>query len=143
MYQASLMALRRQSHSGTRPLKAGSLYIIIHLLEILKAGQSDARFCSLTNDVTNNMEQNPPPPRPSRSPSRNYELFMKPEGSLACPQEPASSVQSTPSHPHVFKIYFNIILSSTPRSPKQFLPNKILNVFQICMARPHNPSRFP
>jgi hypothetical protein len=59
---------------------------------------------------------------------------MEPGGSLSHSQEPATCpypepAQSSPCHPsHVLKIHFNIILPSTPGSPKwssQYVVDKV------------------
>jgi hypothetical protein len=89
--------------------------------------------------------------------SRNSTHFIEPEGSLPHSQVPATCPypepdQSSPCTPsHFFKIYFNIILSSTPSSSNWPLslrspyknPLSISPVYHTChMPCPSHSSRF-
>jgi hypothetical protein len=60
---------------------------------------------------------------------RNSPNFMEPEGLLSHSKEPNTGSHSEPreciSHPFCCKIHFNIILRSTPRSPKRYTSLKI------------------
>lgn len=72
--------------------------------------------------------------------SWNCLLFMEPEGSVPCLQDPTTSTfpepnESNPHHSLCFsKFYFNVILSSVLRSCKWSLPFRLLNQNFVCIS---------
>jgi hypothetical protein len=76
----------------------------------------------LTKSNTNSMEPKPSREAASRSATQKFpKHFMEPKVSLPCSQEPSTGPypepdQSSPYHPILSKIHFNIFLPPTSRS---------------------------
>jgi hypothetical protein len=95
--------------------------------------------CNLYSSMNGSMVKTSSWKSKSRSPSQEISLFMEPQDSLLCSQEPATGSYSdgkNPVHtvtPCFFKNDFNIILSSTPR----FIPSCPTKMYALLITPTH------